>query len=128
MDPASRTLGVVVSVDQPYEQIQPGKKPPLMAGMYAEIKLQGKARNFYLIPRDALHEGELFFCNKDDQLERRSIQPRLLQGNLVLFENGIQSGEKIIVSDLFPAIPGMQLKPILDQEKQKWLKKWTEGQ
>ncbi len=128
MDPASRTLGVIVSVDQPYEHIQPGKKPPLMAGMYAEIKLQGKASDFYLIPRDALHEGELFFCNENGQLERRPIQPWQLQGNLALFENGMRTGEKVIVSDLFPAIPGMQLKPILDSEKQQWLKKWAEEQ
>ncbi len=128
MDPAARTLGIIVSVDRPYQQIQPGTKPPLMAGMYAEVRLQGKARGFYLIPRDALHERELFFCNKENQLQRRQIQPFQLQGNLALFENGMQTGEKIVVSDLFPAIPGMQLKPILDIATQRQIKKWVQEQ
>ncbi|TXK98443.1 hypothetical protein BMR11_08260, partial [Methylococcaceae bacterium CS5] len=57
LDPVTRTLGIIVSVDNPYAQIIPGTKPPLMQGMYTEIILQGKAKTFYVIPRDALHEN-----------------------------------------------------------------------
>jgi len=128
LDPTARTLGVVVSVDRPYEQIQPGIKPPLMEGMYTEVKLQGKAREFYPVPRDALHEGELFLCDADDRLQRRTVEPLQLQGNLALFEKGLSAGEKLIVSDLFPAIPGMQLRPVADPEKQRLVKTWAEAQ
>ncbi|SMG63388.1 [weak similarity to] efflux transporter, RND family, MFP subunit [methanotrophic bacterial endosymbiont of Bathymodiolus sp.] len=67
-------MGVIVSVDNPYAKIIPGTKPPLMQGMYTEIVLQGRAKTFYVIPRDALHENEIFVVNKQNQLDRRSVE------------------------------------------------------
>jgi multidrug efflux pump subunit AcrA (membrane-fusion protein) len=128
LDPATRTLGIVVSVDKPYEQIIPGVKPPLMEGMYTEIILQGKAKNFFVLPRDALHEGELFIVAKDNRLERRVIKPTLLQGKMALFVTELQEGEKVIVSDLFPAVPGMKLKPVKDQDIEQQISAWSQEQ
>ena len=115
IDPKTRTLGVFVSVDKPNTQIIPGIKPPLLEGMYTEITIKGDAKEFFVIPRDAIHEGELFIVNKENKLERRVIKPTLLQGKMALFENSLNVGEKVIVSDLFPAIPGMSL--ILTEDK-----------
>ena len=128
LDPATRTLGIVVSVDKPYEQIIPGVKPPLMEGMYTEIILQGKAKNFFVLPRDALHEGELFIVAADNRLERRTIKPTLLQGKMALFTTELQEGEKVIVSDLFPAVPGMTLKPVKDQGIEQQISTWSQEQ
>ena len=127
LDPATRTLGIIISVDRPYEQIQPGIKPPLIEGMYTEITLQGEVREFYLVPRDALHEDEIFLINKDNQLERRFLKPRQVQGGMALFETGIAEGDRLIVSDLFPAVPGMLLKPVQDALRQQKMAAWAES-
>jgi hypothetical protein len=34
VDPQTRTMGVVVAVDRPYDQIIPGQRPPLSKGMF----------------------------------------------------------------------------------------------
>ncbi len=115
IDPKTRTLGLFVSVDKPNAQIIPGSKPPLLEGMYTEITIKGNAKQFFIIPRDAIHEGELFIVNKDNKLERRLLKPSLLQGKMALFEEGLSVGENIVVSDLFPAIPGMSI--ILTEDK-----------
>ncbi len=128
LDPATRTLGVVVSVDKPYEQILPGVRPPLMDGMYTKVSLQGKIRPFYAVPRDALHEDQLFLADDDKQLVRRAMPEAQLQGNLALYESGLQQGEWLIVSDVFPAIPGMLLKPIVDTELQTQVKAWAKAE
>ena len=128
LDPVTRTLGVIVSVANPYEQIKPGIKPPLMKGMYIEILLQGKARDVFVTPRDALHEDELFISDHQKQLERRTIKPVQLQDKMALFATGLKAGEKVIVSDLFPAIPGMKLKPVQDQRIQQLIAAWVETQ
>ncbi len=128
LDPVTRTLGVIVSVSNPYEKIQPGVKPPLMKGMYMEILLQGKARDVFVTPRDALHEDELFISDNDNRLERRAIKPVQLQGKMALFATGLKAGEKVIVTDLFPAIPEMQLNPIQDQLMQQQIVDWVETQ
>jgi multidrug efflux pump subunit AcrA (membrane-fusion protein) len=122
----TRTLGVIISVDRPNEQIEPGIKPPLLEGMFTEISIQGKPKAFYLVPRDALHEGELFLVNAADQLERRAIKPDQLQGSMALFSTGLEAGEQLIISDLFPAISGMALKPIKDLAMQEKITQWAE--
>lgn len=128
LDPITRTLGVIVSVDQPYAQIQPGIKPPLIDGMYTEVVIKGNARKFFIIPRDALHEGEVFLLNQDNTLQRRPLKPAKLQGKMALFETGLQAGEKLIVSDPFPAIPGMEVKPDQDETMSDAIKSWVEAQ
>ncbi|NOR80635.1 MAG: hypothetical protein GQ529_07340 [Methyloprofundus sp.] len=128
LDPNTRTLGIVVSVDNPYAQIIPGTKPPLMQGMYTEIVLQGKAKTFYVIPRDALHENEIFIVNKQNQLERRSVEHIQVQGKMVLLTTGLQAGEQLIVSDVFPAIPGMQVKTTEETALQQSIAAWVKEQ
>ncbi len=126
LDPATRTLGIIVSVDNPYQQIIPGIKPPLMQGMYTEVLLQSKAKTFYVIPRDALHENEIYIVNQQDQLERRAIKNIQFQGAMALLSSGLNAEERLIVSDVFPAIPGMQLKatekPAIQQAIADWVK------
>ncbi|MDZ7811508.1 MAG: hypothetical protein U5L11_17455 [Arhodomonas sp.] len=39
MDPVTRTMRVVVTVDEPYRKAQPPERPPLQPGMYARVRL-----------------------------------------------------------------------------------------
>ncbi|MCK5831871.1 MAG: hypothetical protein KAH20_16385 [Methylococcales bacterium] len=128
LDPITRTLGVIVSVDKPYAQIQPGIKPPLIEGMYTEISIKGNAKSFFVIPRDALHEGEIFLQNQDNTLQRRALIPTKLQGSMALFESGLIVDEKLIVSDPFPAITGMKIKSSADITMQQSISSWVEVQ
>ncbi|MCF7972139.1 MAG: hypothetical protein K9L22_13365 [Methylococcaceae bacterium] len=126
IDPVTRTLGIVISVDNPYQNIIPGTKPPLMQGMYTEILLQGKAKTFYLIPRDALHENEIYIVNQDSQLERRALENVQVQGKMALLTQGLQAGEMLIVSDVFPAITGMQVKATPQLALQQTIENWVQ--
>jgi len=125
LDPKTRTLGVFVSVDKPNTQIVPGFKPPLLEGMYTEVTINGKAKNFFIIPRDALHEGELYIANTSNKLERRILKPTLLQGSMALFEEGLSVGEHIIVSDLFPAIEDMSINTTVDNRAEQQIENWV---
>lgn len=128
LDPVTRTLGLIISVDHPYQNIIPGTKPPLMQGMYTEILLQGNSKTFYVIPRDALHENEIYIVNKDLRLERRAIPNVQLQGRMALLTQGLQPGETLIVSDVFPAVNGMHVKAIHQPELQQSIASWAQAQ
>jgi multidrug efflux pump subunit AcrA (membrane-fusion protein) len=127
LDPASRTLGVIVSVDEPYKNIKPGIKPPLMQGMYTEVILQGKPEKYFVVPRDALHETQLFLVSENKHLKRINIEAKA-QGSMLLIKNGLSLGDKIITSDVFPAINGMKLQPSADHAKQQQIISWLEIQ
>lgn len=125
IDPESRTLGVIVSVNDPYKKILPGIRPPLIQGMYMQVILRGKAQEFWAIPRFTQHEGELYLVNADQKLEKRKLLPVQQQGQLALYTSGFHANEQLVVSDLFPAIAGMSLEPLTDQLLQQQLLRWS---
>ncbi len=115
VDPQTRTIGIVVAVDNPYRQAIPGIRPPLIKNMFVEVELRGKARQASLIiPRSALHQQQVYLVNQDNRLEKRPVETDFFQTDFVVIKNGLKKGEQLIVSDLIPAIEGMLLKPVID--------------
>jgi len=110
------SIGVYIAVDNPFQKIQPGKKPPLQKNMYVEVELRGKPRDqTIVIPRSAVHQGQIYIANEKDRLEKRTIEVHFQQGNLVSVKSGIRPNEKVVISDLVPAISGMLLQPQVDE-------------
>ena len=124
IDPVRDTIGLIIEVDQPYEGIIPGERPPLLKGMYTSVELFAPAQARFILPRKALHQGRVYIATSDNKLAIRAVKPLFLQGNLVVLSNqntGIKEGEKIIISDVIPVIEGMPLKPIANKEYQQAL-------
>jgi len=131
LDPSSRTLGIIVSVDDPYENIRPGIKPPLLSGMFAEVSLKGQARKYIVLPRDALHENELYLVGQNNSLIRKKITAET-QGSMILVATkgtgSVVIGDKIITSDVFPAVSGMPLYGVLDVQREQQITDWLKEQ
>jgi hypothetical protein len=116
VDSRTRTLGIVVAVDEPYRQSQPGLRPPLVKGMFAEVELRGKARPHSLvIPRVALQGNRVYLIDAADRLQRREVAVTLLQSGYAVIGSGLEAGDRVVVSDPVPAIDGMLLQPVADQ-------------
>lgn len=117
-DPKTRTIGVIVTVDKPYEKIVPGERPPLLKGMYCEVEMRGRPRpGTIVIPLAALHEGDVvYIATPESRLERRRVTIGARQMNHATVEAGIAEGERVIISDLVPAIEGMALETQVDDE------------
>lgn len=110
IDATRQTLGVVVGVDNPYEKIIPGRRPPLLKGMYTAVDLFAPERNALVIPRRAIHEGRVYVANADDRLVIRPLEVQLTQGDIAIVRSGLESGDRVIVTDLIPVIEGMPLR------------------
>jgi len=117
LDPKTRTVGVIVEVDAPYAGMRPGERPPLVKGLFVEVTLLGKPMNGRLIlPRSALHQGHVYIANAGDRLVVRPVTISLLQPTFAVIASGLEPGERVILSDLVPAIEGMLLQPQEDQQ------------
>lgn len=116
LDPKTRTVGVIVEVDEPYGDVHPGVRPPLVKGLFVEVRLSGRHRDDSLvIPRSALHDGNrVYVVNEEKRLEIRRVDIGLIQPEFIVVQKGLAAGEQLIVSDLIPAIEGMLLKPVED--------------
>jgi multidrug efflux pump subunit AcrA (membrane-fusion protein) len=110
IDPTRQTLGIVVGIDNPYEKIIPGKRPPLLKGMYTAVDLFAPVRPALVIPRKAIHQGRVYLANNEDRLAIRPVEVELIQGDLAVIRAGIEVDERVIITDLIPVIEGMPLQ------------------
>ncbi len=115
LDTRTRTVGIVVVVDRPYDRIQPGVRPPLVKGLFVEVELRGLPRDdLVLVPRDAVQDGAVYALSGENRLERRPVQTGLQLGGYAGIVAGIEQGERVVISDLVPAIDGMLIEPVDD--------------
>lgn len=114
IDPRTRTVGIIVEVDEPYRRAQPGIRPPLVKGMFVEVVLSGRPRDAVVIPSGAVHGGAVYVAADGNRLARRPIEVSLSQPSFLVVAEGIEAGDRVVVSDLFPAIEGMLLDPVDD--------------
>jgi len=117
MDPITRTIGVIVEVLNPYRNTLPGIRPPLSKGLFVDVNLIGKEKtNKLTIPSDAVHEDNIYLVNSENRLEVREIKTGVSNSHYIVIESGLNPGEKVIVSQLLPAIEGMLLNPKMDNQ------------
>ena len=126
VDPIRDTLGLVVVVDKPYEGIIPGKRPPLLKGMYTSVEFFAPAKLTLVLPRKAVHQGRVYVATDENTLAIRAVNILFTQGDMVVLSGsgdaGIKVGEKVIISDVIPVMEGMPLKTIAATEYEKRLR------
>ncbi|MEA3411519.1 MAG: efflux RND transporter periplasmic adaptor subunit [Pseudomonadota bacterium] len=117
VDPETRTVGVIVEVDDPYAGVRPGFQPPLVKGMFVEVELLGRARPGRLvIPRSALHGNEVYVVDETSRLRRRPVTVGMRAAEYAVVSEGLSAGDPVVVSDPVPAIDGMLLRTVPDVE------------
>lgn len=109
MDENRRTATLVVAVDDPYKDVIPGKRPPLIKGMFTEVELIAPAAPRIVIPRRAIHRGRVYLMGPDQVLEIRPVEVEFTQGDDAIIGSGLTEGERVITNDLMPVIPNMPL-------------------
>jgi RND family efflux transporter MFP subunit len=117
VDPQTRTMGVVVAVDRPFDKIIPGMRPPLSKGMFVEVILRGRSfGDRVVVPRSAVRNGAVYLVDDDERLRLQSVELLFSQDDWAVVAEGIAPGDRVVLSDLIPAVPGMLLDPQPDTE------------
>lgn len=113
VDSQTRTMGIVVAVDKPLQQIIPGVRPPLSKGMFVEVNIAGHTQaDSIVIPRSALRNGRAYVIDGDSRLDIRQVTKKYDQQDLSIIENGLADGDRLVLTDIIPAVQGMLLKPM----------------
>ncbi|MFK5891989.1 MAG: hypothetical protein QM504_02070, partial [Pseudomonadota bacterium] len=121
-------VGVIVEVDKPYANLQPGQKPPLVKGLFVEVTLTGRAQdNSIVVPNSAIHSSSqkeqklVYVVNNQGRLEIRPVTIKLTQDEYSIIKSGLQAGELLVLSELLPAINNMLLSTQKDEQLQRYL-------
>ena len=122
IDPNTRTVGIVVVVNNPYTKIV--GKPPLVKGMYCEVDIYGrKQADCIIIPRSAIHDGKVYKVTADKRLEVKKIEVKYAMLDFAVIKKGLKKGDVVVCSDLVPAINGMLLDVTTDVGLEQRIKK-----
>jgi multidrug efflux pump subunit AcrA (membrane-fusion protein) len=125
VDPTRDTLGLVIAVNKPYENIIPGKRPPLLKGMYTSVELLSPAKPTLVVPRKAVHQGRVYVvATKDDKPVLQIISVHILfqEGEMLVLDEAKDAGlvgKQIIITDVIPVMKDLPLKVIEATDFQK---------
>jgi len=113
LDARARTVPVVVTVADPYGRADPPRRLPLVSNMQVGMAFEGTAlEGVITIPEAALHAGIVRVAGPDDLLDLRPVTAAFAQGGRVVITEGLSPGERVVLDDIAPAIPGMALTPV----------------
>lgn len=121
IDARTQSSVIVVRVEDPLGQAQPGRRPPLRRNMFVEVILAGPQREVLAAPRDAVRGGTALLVTGEGKLEKRNVALGLELGELVVVTGGIEPGEKLVITDPSVAVPGMAVKPVEDEAAKRAL-------
>lgn len=127
VDTTRRTLGIIVGIDDPYSKVAPGKRPPLLKGMYAAVELIAPAYEAWVLPRQAIHQGRVYTVGAENQLQIKPIKSLFSQNQLVVLAEPMALNERVIVNDITPVIEGIPLTPIPSMEEERALERRALG-
>ena len=128
VDVKTREMKVVAAVDRPYEKAEPGVRPPLTAGMFCRVELQGPARpGSVVVPRSAIYDSSVFVVDREHRLQKKHVEEDFAQSEFVVLKSGLSGGEMVVVSDPSPAIVGMKVSPVPDDSLKQHLMALSQG-
>lgn len=109
VDTERGTIGVLLDV--PLHQKRQNLQV-LLKGGFVKARLYGMAKPQWVVTENTLHGNQIYIKNQDDQLEMRTIAVQYRVDDRVVITGNIHAGEKLIVTDLLPAIEGMQVNDV----------------
>ena len=111
MDKRTRTLPMVIEVDE--TPINGQQKTPfgLRPGMFVTVRIKGKKiQNVFVLPRYLVYPGDVVYTVKADTLKSNSV--KILRGykDTVIIGDGLSEGALIVKSPLSSPVDGMRVR------------------
>jgi RND family efflux transporter MFP subunit len=107
LDAETRTAGVLVAVDQPFDK--PGL--PILPNAFVEVIIDGhSSQPTWEVPRQAVVEGRaVWIADSDDKLARREVVSSWGSPETLYVISGLQDGDRVITTPMALPIEGMPL-------------------
>ena len=126
LDAATRSFPVIIEVADPYADVSPGVRPPLVPDVFCEVTLYGATvDNVIVVPRDCLHEiprtslsdevvpvvyllrngkreerdGATYF--EGGLLKIQEVEILVMEEDVAVIETGLDEGDLVVLGDLY---------------------------
>ena len=108
LDPKTRMIQLVASVAEPYRV----DTTPLPVGLFVDAVITGGVQpNIVRLPRVAMvSPSEVYIVDSSERLVRRTVTVLRSQGDFVYINEGLLKGDRVCLSRLAMAMPGMKVR------------------
>ena len=112
IDSNTRLLYATAELDDPYGENASQNGMPLAVGLYVTARIRGREiADAVRIPRKALRAGDtVYVVSGEGLLEIRSVEVSYSSADFAVIDNGLNSGDRVIVSTIRNPLPGMALE------------------
>lgn len=118
IDQVSRMINIVVDVENPFRL--KNHNPPLVPGMFVEIRIKGKElKDIIRIARYAVRNGDEVWVEKEGVLEIRKVEIIRQDKKFAYVAKGLKDGEVVITSPLDVVTNGMKVRTFLKKQKKQ---------
>jgi RND family efflux transporter MFP subunit len=111
MDQRTRTLPMVIEIDETPNSEQSQNPLRLRPGMFVTVRIKGKKiPNVFVLPRHLVYPGDVVYTVKDDTLKSNKV--KVLRGykDEVIIGEGLSEGDLIIKSPLSSPADGQMVR------------------
>ena len=109
--PESRMAGVIILVPDPFGLKIKGGRPQLLLGCHVNVRIRGPIlENLFSLPRSAVRDHNTVWVYNSGILEIRKIKPVWKEESVIYVKTGINTGDRVITSDLPVAVNGLVLQ------------------
>ncbi|EOD80371.1 Membrane fusion protein of RND family multidrug efflux pump [Grimontia indica] len=106
------TVGVILEIALNEEQKQGiAAQPSLVNGMFVKATIEGKPVSHWVIPERALR-GDKIYLMEDGALKVMPVTILFRRGESVAIAGELKAGQQLVLNDLLPAVPGMELRAV----------------
>jgi RND family efflux transporter MFP subunit len=111
MDEKTRTLPMVIEVDEPAIDEEKKNYFRLRPGMFVTIKIKGKEiQEAFVVPRYVVYPGDVVYTVKDNHLRIKEVNILRSYKDLVIIDEGLTEGELIVKTPLSSVKDGMRVR------------------
>ena len=111
MDERTRTLPVVIEVDETTASEKQNSSFRLRPGMFVTIKIKGsEVEEAFVLPRYVVYPGDVVYTVKDNHLKIKEVSILRSYKDSVIVNDGISEGDQIVKTPLSGAMDGMSVR------------------
>ena len=111
IDPVTRMINLIAIFKNDFIETD---KPNLPIGLFVEAQIDGIIlKDIFSIPAKAISENnEVYIVNDDNELVSRQLSILKKYSDFVIVKDGLQAGERIVISKLSSASNGIKVNPV----------------
>lgn len=115
IDPSSNTIGVTVEVKNDMDNLNPVDSPLMVKDMYVQVDVTGPAKEQIVLPVKAIHGNKVYLVDEKNELVIKTIKVAYVQGEFAAIMEGVQAGDKVILTDLIAPVSGMPIRTVTQE-------------